>query len=53
MSWLLIIILIIASAFFVWQLVLFVRDIIRKVKAKKVKSQVDNPSAKSDSDRKE
>lgn len=42
---LLIILLVALGAFGVWQGILFVRDIIKKVKAKKMKKAVNNPSA--------
>lgn len=38
MNVLLVIILVIVGAFFVWQFALLIRDIVRKVKAKKNKS---------------
>ncbi len=42
---LLILLLVGLGVFGVWQGVLFVRDIIKKVKAKKMKKAVNNPSA--------
>ena len=48
MSWLLVVILVIAVVFFVWQLALFIRDLIKHLKAKKMKKMVDNPSDKVD-----
>ena len=50
---LLILLLIGLGAFAVWQGILFVKDIIKKVKAKKIKNAVNNPSADESDGRKE
>lgn len=41
---LLVLLLVGLTIFGVWQGILFVKDIIKKVKAKKLKEKVDNPS---------
>lgn len=53
MNWLLIVILVVSAIFFVWQLALFVRDLIKHLKAKKQKKQEEKLSENNDSDRKE
>lgn len=52
MNWLLIVILIVAAVFFVWQLALFVRDLIKHLKNKKQKKN-ENKSDVENSDRKD
>ena len=37
MEWVLVIILVVATIFFVWQLALFIRDLIKHIKQKKEK----------------
>lgn len=52
MQIMLIVILIIAAAFFIWQLVLFIKDLIKFVKKKKADKNQNRSDVK-DSDRKE
>ena len=53
MKYFLIVLLVVAIVFFVWQGALFVRDLIKHVKAKKMKQKVDDKSTLTDVDRKE
>lgn len=48
MGWILLVILIVASIFFVWQLALFVRDLVKHIKNKKAEK-----SAKKENEKKE
>lgn len=52
MQIMLIVILVIAAGFFIWQLVLFIKDLVKHVKKKK-ESKEQNRSDEKDADRKE
>lgn len=49
MQWLLIVLLVVSAVFFVWQLSLFIRDLIKHLKNKKAKKQEKNASGDDDS----
>lgn len=48
MTWILLIILIIAAVFFVWQLALFIRDLIKHIKKKKADKTAEKSEKKED-----
>ena len=53
MTWLLVVLLVVAAIFFVWQLALFVRDLIKHIKAKKQKKNEKDNSSDDNSGRKD